>query len=65
MSEMISEKIYSMAEVCELIGIKYHRLYYAEYIGELPKVKRIGRNRFYTEQDVQVLKKYFANRGAK
>jgi len=56
-------RLYSMTEVCELLGIRYHKLYYAEYQGLLPKPRKIGTCRVYTEAELQRLKAYF--KGAK
>jgi len=57
-------KLYSMAEVVAVLGVNYSRLYHYEYSGELPPAKRVGRNRFYTDNDVKQLKAFFAKKEA-
>ena len=55
-------KEYTLNEVALLTGIPYYRIYYGHYTGRIPEPKRVGRNRIYTEHDVQNIKEHFANK---
>jgi DNA-binding transcriptional MerR regulator len=50
---------YSATEVCKLLGTYKERLYYHEMCGHVPKPKRVGHHRFYTQDDLLVLQRYF------
>ena len=56
---------YTLNEVARLTGVPYYRLYYAHYTGRLPEPKRVGRNRIYTDRDVQRIKEHFTGKEAK
>jgi len=53
-------KEYTLNEVARLTGIPYYRIYYGHYTGRIPEPKRVGRNRIYTEADVQKITEHFA-----
>jgi DNA-binding transcriptional MerR regulator len=55
-------KEYTLNEVARLTGIPYHRIYYGHYTGRIREPKRVGRNRVYTEKDVQRIKEHFAGK---
>jgi len=56
---------FTLNEVVRLTGIPYYRIYYGHYTGRIPEPKRVGRNRIYSEKDVQRIKEHFAEREAK
>jgi DNA-binding transcriptional MerR regulator len=57
-------KEYTLNEVAQLTGIPYYRIYYGHYTGRIPEPKRVGRNRIYTEKDVEKIKEHFAKKEA-
>ena len=55
-------KEYTLNEVARLTGISYYRIYYGHYTGRIPEPKRVGRNRIYTDKDVQRIKEHFSKK---
>lgn len=60
MSKQEMPKLYSTLEVIRMLKIGMHRLFYAESLGRIPEARRIGKGRVYTEDDVEMLRQYFA-----
>ena len=52
--------ILTSSDICRETGVDYSKLVYAERRGYIPKAKRTNTNqRFYTENDLQELKRLF------
>ena len=54
-------KVYCLKDAAELLGVSYHRLYYALLLGVIHPM-RSGRIRLLTQKDMDVLKEHFAIR---
>ncbi|HJT24927.1 MAG TPA: MerR family transcriptional regulator [bacterium] len=50
-----------MPEVARMVGVTYHKLWYAHYDGKIPEpARRYGRTRVYGPADVERVRAYFA-----
>lgn len=59
----MNQKIYSLKQVAEIVGVKAHRISYAVSNGFLPEpAERITNRRMFTEADVAAAKTYFARK---
>lgn len=65
--QLMAQQLYSLNEVFQLTGVKYHRVYHAFRTGQLPEPAKVGRTRVFTEDDVKRIKAHFAekDKGAK
>lgn len=52
--------LYGLRDVCKMVGVQYHHLYYAFYTGRIPEPAKIGKVRLYTSAEVEAIKNYFA-----
>ena len=53
----------SAHQVAEHLGVKAYRIKYAHAVGLVAEPLRVANHRLYTEQDVQRLAIYFAEKG--
>ena len=53
-------RFYSLPETEKLLGIGYHRLYYATITGVVMPLRE-GRARLYSEENLETLRRHFAN----
>ncbi len=59
----MTEKLYSLSDVCRMTGVAYYRLYYALQMGKIPEAPKIGRQRVFGADDVERIKTFFADKG--
>lgn len=56
----MTNKVYSLKEIAEIVGVKAHRIGYAVANGYLPEpAQKITNRRMFTDADVKIAKEYF------
>jgi hypothetical protein len=55
-------EFYSLTEAVQLLGISYHRVYYATVTGKIA-AKKAGHSRLLTKENLEQLRTLFAERG--
>jgi DNA-binding transcriptional MerR regulator len=49
---------HSLKQICELLDVPYHRVYYATITGKV-QPQRVGRARLFTDMDLEILRTLF------
>jgi len=56
---------YVLRDVASLLALPYYKIYYAHYSGQVPEPRKVGKTRIYTETDLEMLRKHFAQKEKK
>jgi DNA-binding transcriptional MerR regulator len=59
------KQLYSMTAFAKLLGKKAFQIHYALENGYLPEPNRVSNRRLFSDQDLTLAKRYFAERSKK